>query len=366
MKKISVFLLFALSYLTIQAQHSKPSFSFAKETHDFGTLKEEDGNVSYKFEFTNIGGQPMVIHNVIASCGCTTPDWTRMPIPPGGKGYVSVAYNPKNRPGPFNKTITVSSNAEQSSKVLRITGKVTPKPLTIEELYPREIDGLRLKAGHLSFTRVTPGSLKTEELEVYNGSDENLSVAFKNVPVHITLKLEPSVIKTKEKGKIIATFDASKISDWGFVNTSIYLLVNNKSAIKKELNYNKRIVISATIEEDFSGLTAEELAKAPIADFDTRIFEFGTIKQDEEVKKSFVLTNKGKSNLIIRKVRAQCGCTAVTPQKSLLSPGESTEILTVFDSRGKSGRQNKSITIITNDPKNSTVLLRISGNVEVK
>ena len=89
------------------------------------------------------------------------------------------------------------------------------------------------------------------------------------------------------------------------------------------------------------------------------------MKQGEKKSTTFTLTNNGKSDLLIRRVRSSCGCTAVAPSKSVIAPGESAPINVTFDSRGKRGRQSKSITVITNDPKNPTTTLRISSNVIV-
>src|SRR5690606_39677980 len=77
MKKIGVLLSFLSLAFTLAAQ--KPEMSFEKKLHDFGNVNEADGPVSYVFEFVNKGKQPLVIHNVVASCGCTTPEWTRTP-----------------------------------------------------------------------------------------------------------------------------------------------------------------------------------------------------------------------------------------------------------------------------------------------
>jgi hypothetical protein len=351
------------------AQHAKPKFSFNKEIHDFGTIQESNGKVEYSFEFTNIGGQPLVINNVSASCGCTTPDWSKMPIPPGGKGFIKATFDPSNRPGQFNKTVTVSSNAEVESMILRITGVVEAKVPTIEEQYPRDMGGLKLKAGNINFTKVSPGTIKTEVLEVYNSSAKDLTVIFKNIPEHLTVKLQPDAIKPGQKGVIAVTFDASKVSDWGFVVSQVYMIVGDpadKTLADTQNYFDNRLSISATIEEDFTTLTPEQLANAPVAVFADKVFDFGTIKQGQLVSKSFVLTNSGKSDLIIRKVKASCGCTAAKPTKSELKPGESTEIVTEFNSAGKSGHQNKSVTIITNDPKSSTVLLTVTGDIVVE
>lgn len=106
----------------------KPVAKFVAESHDFGMIKEEKGKVSYTFVFTNTGNSVLLITEVKASCGCTTPKWSKKPIPPGGKGSILVTYNPRNRPGPFNKTITISNNSEESKIQLTIKGDVIPDP----------------------------------------------------------------------------------------------------------------------------------------------------------------------------------------------------------------------------------------------
>ena len=98
----------------------------AEETlYDFGTIKEADGNVSHTFIISNTGDKPLVITRVIASCGCTTPEWPKAPIAPGQKGEIKVTFNPDGRPGPFAKTISVYSNGKKGSFILNIRGEVT-------------------------------------------------------------------------------------------------------------------------------------------------------------------------------------------------------------------------------------------------
>jgi hypothetical protein len=94
------------------------------------------------------------------------------------------------------------------------------------------------------------------------------------------------------------------------------------------------------------------------------VFDFGEITEGDKVKYTFNITNNGNSDLIIRRVKASCGCTAVNPSKNIVKNGEKTELNVVFNSKGKRGRQNKSITVITNDPKQPTTILRVTGNVK--
>jgi hypothetical protein len=342
---------------TINAQNAKPSLQFEKKIHDFGSVKENGGVVAYTFEFTNNGAQPLVIHNVRASCGCTTPEWTRTPIQPGAKGTLKATFDPRNRPGNFNKSITVTSNAENASEILRIIGRVEEKPRTVADNYPRDLGDIRMKSSHLSFTRVEPNTKKEATLGIVNVSDKPATVTFSRVPAHITIAAKPATLAPGAEGQIVATYDASKVTDWGFVTDQVYIAVNG------EQPKDSRLSVSATIEEDYSSYTPEQLATAPDIQFRETSFDFGEVKQGEKVEHTFRVSNEGKSPLVLRKVRTSCGCTASKPDKEVIQPGESANIPVSFNTRGRNGRQNQSITVYSNDPKKSTMLLRISATV---
>ena len=82
MKKTGLILLFTV-IISAVAFAAQPSMEFTKTEHNFGTIKEEIGAVTTKFEFTNNGDSPLIIQRVAASCGCTTPSYSREPILPG-------------------------------------------------------------------------------------------------------------------------------------------------------------------------------------------------------------------------------------------------------------------------------------------
>jgi hypothetical protein len=108
------------------------AIEFEERVHDFGTINEVDGRVSFDFEFKNISNKPVTLTNVQASCGCTTPNWPKEPIAPGKKSYITATYNPAGRPGNFNKSITIrylkAGDEKSSALILNIKGSVTPKP----------------------------------------------------------------------------------------------------------------------------------------------------------------------------------------------------------------------------------------------
>ena len=358
MKRILLFLCVAGFMVPLMSQTVQPKISFDETTHNFGKFKEQDGKVTYQFEFVNTGGSPLIIQNVSASCGCTAPSWTREPIPPGAKGFVAATYDPAGRPGSFRKYVTVISNSNPGSVRLTIAGEVEPKPRTIEDDYRYAMGPMRLKSNHLAFGNLKNTAVEEKSLEVINNSDEDIQVAFQRVPAHITIAMKPAVLKPKQKGELVATYNAPQRNDWGFVIDRMTMEINGTA----DRNYS--LVVSANIEEDFSALSEAELANAPVLNVDDPEFTFGTIQQGEKVEHTYVLTNSGKRDLVLRKVKASCGCTAVQPAKTVISPGESVDIRTVFNSAGKVGNQNKTVTIITNDPKKSTLILWVKGEVE--
>jgi hypothetical protein len=318
---------------------------------------EAAGVQTTTFKFKNTGTVPLVISNVRASCGCTTPKWTREPVAPNASGEITVSYDPKNRPGVFNKTVTVSSNAQNSNVILEISGQVEQREKTLVEKYPREIGTLRAASNHISFAQLKQTAIETKELELVNDTDKPVKVELQTVPPHLKVSVEPSTIPAKGMGKLIVTYDAKLADTYGFASHRIYLSLDGSK------DYKNSVGVSATIEEDFSALTPAQLANAPIVGFNTIEYDFGDMKQGEKKDYTFNITNTGKSDLIIRNVRSSCGCTAVAPSKKVIAAGETAPIKVTFDSRGKRGRQSKSVTVITNDPKNSTSTLRISCNV---
>ncbi len=350
---------FLLTAFYVGAQSMAPKISFNTFEHDFGTIAEAGGKVSTSFEFTNLGKNPLLIQRVSASCGCTSPEWSREPILPGNKGFIKATFDPTNRPGAFHKTITVVTNAEPQTTVLKITGNVTPRQLTIEDRFPYVFGNLRLKKSHISFLKMTKSDVKTSTFEVVNTSDtEPIALDFQNVPKHMKIAAHPETLEPKAEGTITITYDATLQDDWGFILDRVMIKQNGK------VDYNHRLGVSVTIEEDFSKLSEKELANAPVAKFDSPNFNFGTIKEGEKVSHNFILSNEGKSNLIIRKIKPSCGCTAVVAGQTVIAPGESTDIKAVFASQGRRGRQYKSVTVITNAPNSQLMTLRITGDVK--
>ena len=125
MKKFILTLAVALFGFAAQAQEQPTEgakIQFAEKVINYGKI-EKGANGTRVFKFKNEGTEPLVLNSVRASCGCTTPKWTREPIAPGAEGNITVKYD-TNHMGNFHKTVTVNSNATNKTVVLTIKGQV--------------------------------------------------------------------------------------------------------------------------------------------------------------------------------------------------------------------------------------------------
>jgi uncharacterized cupredoxin-like copper-binding protein len=324
-KKLSLLILASFASLCLFAQTE--TIIFNKTTHDFGNINEEKGPVTFDFTFKNAGNDTLRVSNVQASCGCTTPKWSKEPILPGKEGVISAQYDPKNRPGAFNKSITVTSNANPSNVVLYIKGVVNPKPKAPSDDYPTVIGALRMKSSYLNLGDISTKETFKMDFEMYNDSKDNIVFNANDikVPSHIKLKFEPLTLEPAKKGKLTVIYDAKAKNDWGYVSDIIEF-----STLDGGNQSTKNLTVTATVNEHFPTLTEEQKMKAPKMVFEKTSHDFGKIKQNDVVTYDFVFKNTGMQELQIRKTKASCGCTASEPEKKTLKPGETSKISATF------------------------------------
>ncbi len=360
-KLISTFVI-CLAALGAMAQSA---IEFKKTTHDFGEFKEDAGVQRYRFELKNIGDSDLIVTNAQASCGCTTPSWSKEPIKPGKTGFVEAGYDPRGRgTGPFSKTITVMTNSKKTPVVtLTIKGSAKEKEKTIADLYPRKIGDFRINNEYLNMGRVYPTKVSTQTFKIYNDTNLTLTISPINpIGKHLTISVEPSVVKPKQTAEIKITYDAKAKGDWGYMNDAFELKYSGGTTDKAVL-----YVVATIEEEQKKDLTPEQLKAAPRMFFNKKEHDFGVLKPGEIVNHEFTFTNTGGGDLLLHKTKASCGCTASEPAKKLLKPGESSSIKVTFNSTGKhDGDQSQSVTIYTNDPTEPTVYITIKAKVDSK
>ena len=138
MKKLFVLIsaLFLMCSMTFAQSESGekqngPEITFKDTHHDFGNVQYK-GGATYEFVFVNTGNEPLILSQPKSSCGCTVPEWPKQPILPGQSDCIRVTYKNTDRPGSFNKYVTIFSNALKNKEVkLHIKGAILQQPTEV-------------------------------------------------------------------------------------------------------------------------------------------------------------------------------------------------------------------------------------------
>lgn len=356
-------LLFAAMLFSISAMAQQPVITFNETTHDFGKINEADGRVTTIFEFTNEGMIPLVLSNVRASCGCTTPKWTREPIEPGATGQITVTYNPNGRPGRFQKTVTVTSNATEPTVRLYIKGEVIPKPTNPAEKYPVKMGALNLKQKSWNYGILykKEGNTKSCSIEYTNLSSEPITVDI--IPEidadYLRATATLPEIKPGETGQIKILLDVMQCPTWGPITPKVYVVVNGQRQLTNEF----AITMKADIKEDFTGMTTEQIQQAPILDIANTI-NLGTIKAGKKFTTKFTLSNAGINPLSVRRIVNDDKVQVVAP-KATIKGGKKYDATMTINAVGlEPGNYTRTITVITNDPKRSVARITINWVIQ--
>lgn len=342
---------------TVFAQ-DEPKMRLLKEIHDFGEIKETDGPVSHTFKFMNVGSGALAIMDVKATCGCTLPDWSKKVILPGDTGFVTVEYNPYNRPGIFRKSLTINTNAAEPTSFVYIKGAVKPRPETIIDNLPTEMGALRIRYKSFNLGRMTNEKVFSKAFDVYNQGEEPFTFLPEyEAPGNLQVTFEPSTIAPGELGTMTLDYDPTNPELLGFNSHKLIIKTDEQEGEQKSFN------VLATIEEYFPKLSKEEAMKVPILTLSSDEYAFGTVDQGEIVTGLFTITNNGVKPLEIRTTRSNCDCTKAQVERSTIPSGETTDLRVMFDTAGRKGNQMKMVTIFSNDPNNPTQTVMLKGKV---
>ncbi len=228
----------ALFLIGVNLFAKAPEITFEQLEYDFGTIPEELGSISYEFKFKNTGKENLLLSNVQVSCGCTTPHWTKEPVLPKKQGTVKVTYSTNSRPGYFEKTITIMSNA--GNKTLTIKGIVTPRGQVVEKTYPFDFGGVKLQENNVDFRVVNKKEQKAIKFGVFNSLSEEVTLKFAKLPKY--LKVESVTLTPGEKGNIELLLNPAKMKN-NEINDEIkvYFKQKRKERIETTIKIHAKI-----------------------------------------------------------------------------------------------------------------------------
>lgn len=345
-----------IALITVKLAAQTGVMDFEAESYDFGDVKEA-GKVGHDFKFVNKGKAPVIISDVKASCGCTTPTWPKEPIMPGQTATIKAEFDTENRPGIFNKTITITANTEPSNTVLTINGNVIPKAKSTEEEMPKKVGNIRITSDVLDIGKVSTEKPVTKEFPIYN--DGVTPVTFTvpaTLPKSLAVTVTPVTLASKQRGSIKIVYDAKKKNDVGPVTDKFQLTTNEAQANKKSFT------VSADIKEYFPPLSAEQLAAAPKVTLSSNEQNFGPVKIGSVNTADITITNNGKQDLIIRKVRTNSSVTTAQPDKTVVKAGQQA-IVKVTYKPTKKGIDSFAMAVYTNDPGSPLQYITTKANV---
>ena len=342
MKRLSLLLAGLLFFCGwVMSQNEKIKFN--ETEHDFGIIGEKDGNAYFDFILTNNTDATLIVTNVTASCGCTTPQWTREPVEPGKTGTVTAIYNPLGRIGSFSKVITVHTN-QPNPVYLKIRGEVVSgelasKKVSPEVEYPIALGDYLLKAKTLNFDKMVIGEAKTIRLEVYNKSDKSITQKIQKLPKYMTVAFNPVILPAQTAATVDVSLKAEGINLYGNLSGEIILSINGTS---QSFSY------SAIVLDDFSKWTATKKANAGKINVSSSSIDFGKLGSGNS--KIIKISNSGKSPLNVRAIQSSDPAVTVSKNTFSVSPGEIIE-LKVSEATKKIQSASSTLSIITDDPK---------------
>lgn len=333
-------------------------------TYNFGTIAEADGPASHTFTIKNTGTTPLVITRVTASCGCTQPEWTEEPIAAGKTGEVKVTYNPKGRPGPFHKTISIFSNGKTGSYTLAIKGYVTPKPSQPLFTYPYSIGSLKLHTKTILYNTIRPNETLGEKIMVKNEGKTSLILHIGKHPHFLTIEARPDTLKPDETGEISILMDAQAAKRKGRISVELPLTVQSIG----EKTASDNIMISANAVDDFSKLTSSQKENAPIAQLSGTLLDFGKIDDSgsfmgiaKKISGTIDITNSGKSPLVIYSVTCDDELIDISGGRREIKPGATSTYKISFRPKQIKTKLETLINIVCNDPNGPVRLVKVTA-----
>jgi hypothetical protein len=339
------------------AQQAEPLF-FREKIHDFGQLSDMDGSANYEFTFVNNAGRPVKILSVQASCGCTTPDWSKEPVAPGKSGYVKVSFDPVGKPGYFNKTLTITTDLGGSATVLQIKGQVINVMKKIENGFTVPSGNLLLKVNSFNLGRIFINKEPAfSEFEIYNQGDSAIQFLETLAPFYLRVEA-PTVIPPKQKVKVKIAYDAASKNQYGFVSDNVEFITNDSESPRKSFS------VYGTIEEYFPALIGDDIAKAPALSLDFTTIDLGRTNTSNPLSANIKLKNTGKKELEIRALQSNCTCLNIPNKKITIKGNEEVTLPVTFQSQGRKGTHQKAITIYSNDPRNPVQRITFTAYIE--
>ena len=360
-KLLLTFTLIFIEFGGLFAQNDELSFGgiirFDKLYHDFGDILTSEGSKKCTFTYTNISDKPIVINDIVTSCGCTSPKWSRKPLNPGASEEIAVTFLNDQGPYPFDKTITLFITGLSRPVTLHIRGIAHSKRKSLNELFPYNIENtVGLRSKEISAGYIDQGETKKGSFEIANLTKKKANISFVNVTDGLSLTISPNPLPAGERATVTYVIDTKKnrTQTWGNTTYNFSIKANDLPAHKME--------ITSFIKENFSEYTPEMKNNAPLPRLSKSSYSMESVKKGEKVHFEIDIRNIGKEDLIIHKLDIDNKGVTADFQRVMKSNVDHKIKVTV-DTSSMEGEVTIILSFITNSPTRPIANFYITGTV---
>ena len=330
---------------------------FDKLVHDFGDVSMDDGPLTCTFTVTNNGTEPLVLFEVVSSCGCTDVTWTREPLQPGKSGTISATFKNEDGPFPFDKTLTVYISGQRKPVILRLRGTVHEKKKSLSELYgAQKLGDFGLKARDYKAGVLKQGLTVSETATVANLGKKPLKVEFTEVSEHLKLNVSPNPIPAGSTATLVFTIEAAPGLYGKHTYTAVPVLNGRKASAP--------ISVWSTTRENFDKWTDEERNNGAIPVFENSTANFGIVKAGDPVEVTFNCSNRGKSTFHIYQADPEDPALKVLEMTDCEPGGKGLVRVSLNTSAVEKGEAVIMLTLTTNSPLRPVVNLFVAGQIQ--
>jgi hypothetical protein len=328
-----------------------------RSIHDFGDIAEARGRVQHRFLLSNHTEHPVVILSAYTGCGCTVAAYPKRPIAVGERVAIVVTFDPTNRPGYFEKKVTVRLSSQEEPLTLVIRGRVLPRKKSLDEQFPCVIGGgVRAALQYHNFGYIRHGASTQSAIELYNSNAKPVTLRCWVVDSLQLLQLTPLTrLEAHERVSLNFGYNLPRRSEvYGSLHATICFEVDGK--VQREHIDTEGIAVDDPLIFDDNC--------RPIARLSENIVKFGAVNRSSSVEiRRVVLQNEGEVPLTIRKVESRkfrCNIDRAT-----IPPASQVELeICLTPAACDYGAVVERVRIVTNDPEHPVLTVRVTAIVE--
>jgi len=326
---------------------------FETKEINLGYIPEDTGNVVVDFYFSHASKKKMIITDMDTHGGCTLLSWPQDSLHAGQKYKIAIKVNPKNRPGTFERKISLRSMPDSTAYQLVIKSYVEPaEKVWNENTNETSYGGLTVSSDYIRVGNVSENSKVERSVKIKNTGKEPISFMFSKakVPNYIFIKGLPDKLAAGLEATLSITIDFAASQKLGKYMEMLEIPFNKGENELMIYVIGKIIPAPATT------------ANKPVVEMLLKEVDLNEVSAEKPLQGSFVIKNAGLSPLLIRKVETSCLCIDLE-HKTPIAPGASATLSFTFDPRGLKGIEEKRIMLYTNAPDQPIITLLVKAKV---